>query len=435
MATSNIADNTVLSTLFRPLLDALTRALPVHVCPALPDEIWLRTGVLRCLHICQSGRDLLQALRQRDGLDIGLSTFFASLQSTRRLRLATAVNERLCRVVADTIADPFADVEGGSSLESYDLYAGDGHFHEASCHDRRRVPVSAPSDGGEAEAKKYPTGHLYALNLRSGALSHLTMADQEERCREHDMHALKRLGADALRHGAGKGRKVLYVWDRAGLDFRQWHHWKGQGIYFLSRSKDNMALETVGENRWKSGVTGNRGVESDQLVSTSQGVAVRRVIYRDTVSGRRFEFLTNLPVSVPPGLVALLYRRRWDIEKAFDQIKNKMGEARAWAQSATAKTNQAQFICMTHNLLLLVEHQAAVDGVVNTAEMKRRQQETSRLKERLRARGLALPPFTEAFQRLTVRTVKFIRWVRLHLHPKALWQPSLRLLAHEYARL
>lgn len=34
--------------------------------------------------------------------------------------------------------------------------------------------------------------------------------------------------------------EALYIWDRAGIDFRQWHDWKQRGIYFLSREKENI---------------------------------------------------------------------------------------------------------------------------------------------------------------------------------------------------
>ena len=51
-------------------------------------------------------------------------------------------------------------------------------------------------------------------------MNHLTVADQIERNKEHEMRALKRQTADTLRQGAAKGRKVLYIWDRAGIDFR-----------------------------------------------------------------------------------------------------------------------------------------------------------------------------------------------------------------------
>ena len=49
------------------------------------------------------------------------------------------------------------------------------------------------------------------------------------------MRTLKRQTANQLRQHAPKGRKVLYVWDRAGIDFRQWNQWKDlSGIYPLS---------------------------------------------------------------------------------------------------------------------------------------------------------------------------------------------------------
>jgi hypothetical protein len=68
----------------------------------------------------------------------------------------------------------------------------------------------------------YTSSPLYAVDLRSHALTHLTLADTSgSRKREHDIHALKRLDNQTLRQSAPKGRKVLYVWDKAGIDFMQ----------------------------------------------------------------------------------------------------------------------------------------------------------------------------------------------------------------------
>lgn len=44
-------------------------------------------------------------------------------------------------------------------------------------------------------------GHLFTLNLRTHALSHLCVADQAERKKEHDMRALKRQDIDTLWQG------------------------------------------------------------------------------------------------------------------------------------------------------------------------------------------------------------------------------------------
>lgn len=40
------------------------------------------------------------------------------------------------------------------------------------------------------------------------------------------------------------------------------------------------------------------------------GVSVRRVTYQDPETLAIYVYLTNLPVSVPPGMVALLYKSR-----------------------------------------------------------------------------------------------------------------------------
>src|SRR5690606_33764328 len=106
-------------------------------------------------------------------------------------------------------------------------------------------------------------------------------------------------------------------------------------------------------------------------VATSQGVNVRRVTYQDPETRVIYHYLTNLPVSIPPGVVALLYKARWDIEKVFDEFKNKLCETKAWASSPTAKTQQARLLCMTHNLMTLMEEEIRKrSGVVNEAEFK-----------------------------------------------------------------
>ncbi|MHB1310037.1 MAG: transposase [Limisphaerales bacterium] len=42
---------------------------------------------------------------------------------------------------------------------------------------------------------------------------------------------------------------------------------------------------------------------------------------------------------VPPGVLAELYRRRWELEKVFDEVKNKLREQKAWASSQEVRTN------------------------------------------------------------------------------------------------
>ncbi len=428
---------------FKPLFDLLEGAKQHRECCVLDDSLWLEVGVRRCLNIFQSGRDLIQYLAEQHNTEILVSTFFESLKSKRRLGLLDELLGLMQPYMRRNLPDAF---EHHACLEDFELYAGDGHFIAAACHDKALEPSSKEhgSSNQRSPVTKYATGHLYALNLRNHAMSHLTVADQIERKKEHEMRALKRQNVDALRQGARKGRKVLYVWDRAGIDFRQWHEWKRMsGIYFLSRQKDNMKLEVIGANPWDAECAQNHGVISDEIVATSQGVSVRRVTYRDADTGIIYHYLTNLAVGVHPGVVALLYKSRWDIEKVFDEFKNKLVEKKAWASSATAKTQQARLLCLTHNLLTLMEHKIKdQEGVYNRAEFERRAKRELVLIEARPARptvsnmqqSAATASTHQACQRLTQRTVRFIRWLKNHLDLQRDWGEAIAKLDHAYSR-
>ena len=313
---SPLADATLCTRFFTPLLDLLATCAHRRHCPDLSDADWLCLGVQRCLQPQTSGRGFLQTLAALTApCRPENSHFFESLKSQRRLALCAEINARLCTHARTVLPDALAVFP---ALNGFDVHAGDGHFHAHATHD--------PADH---KGDHHAVGHLYSRNLRTGCLSHLTVNDQQARKKEHDMRALKRMDIDALRQGAPKGRKVLYIWDRAGIDFVQWHKWKqGSGIYMLSRCKTNLALMPCGELRFDGGDAINAGVCRDELVGTAtNGLMLRRISFHDVVAERRFEFLTNvLESSVPPGVLAQLYRMRWEIEKSFDEVKNKLGE-------------------------------------------------------------------------------------------------------------
>jgi hypothetical protein len=433
---------------FRPLLRLLDSSRFRRNCPALPDDLWLTSGVRRCLGLFQSGRDFLQDLAERHDTEILLTTFFESLKSRRRLALLSDVLAKSQMHMRREMPDPFAAFQ---SLNDFDLYAGDGHFIAAACHDKavpRKIPANkSKSKANESKVKppgrtaaftatKYATAHLYTLDLRSHGMTHLTVSDQVERKKEHDMRALKRQTIDALRQGAGKGRKVLYIWDRAGIDFRQWYQWKQSGIYFLSREKENMSLEIIGVNPFDQTDPVNQGIIADELVSTSMGVSVRRVTYQDPETQTIYIYLTNLPVSVPPGIIALLYKSRWDVEKVFDEFKNKLGETKSWGNSPNAKTCQARLLCLTHNLMTLMEEKILREtGIHNQAETRRKAKTLVKRDEQSKSKGGGgLTVLQQSIQRLTQRTVKFIRWLKNHLDSKLSWAHALARLSRIYAR-
>jgi len=69
----------------------------------------------------------------------------------------------------------------------------------------------------------------------------------------------------------------------------------------------------------------NEGVISSHLVGTSNQIQLRRIVYKNPKDAKIYTYLTN-DVTLPPWLVVLIYKQRWDIEKVFYELKSKMKE-------------------------------------------------------------------------------------------------------------
>ena len=422
MTSKNPTSKSVFAKLIEPLEGLIDKCKSKRNCKKLPDQQWIETGLLRILSQEISGRAFLQKICDSGRKFLSCSLFFETLKSKRRLKLCQEINYAVCKGIADSdlIKDPFARF---SELDCFDIYAGDGHYHAAAAHDIKK--------GG----KKYPTQHFYAVDLRNQVLTHLTLADTSgTRKREHDTRALKRLDKDTLRQLAPKGRKVLYVWDKAGIDFMQWFKWKYlAGIYFISREKENMDLMMMGHLPIDRRDPINAGVLSYDIVGCSAGVMMHRVKYQCPITGKKYNFVTSLPY-IAPGLIAYLYKTRWDIEKIFDQVKNKLSEKKAWATSETAKTMQAQFICLAHNLMLIFESCLEQIGVENIKEdVRRRTRLDKALKTSKGNKKRKLPTFLTTPKQPTQRSLKYIRWLRNHLYVNTSWREAAGSLRRIYA--
>lgn len=412
------ASSSVSTTFLSPIDVLLPLCRNLRDCPEFPDETWIGLGLERVLHEMPSGRAFLQEHAFRFPHGPPRANYFESLKSTRRLNLARELNQSLCQRMAQTLPDPLSQY---AELADFDIYAGDGHWHGAAAHD-------APAD----DDKKYAVGHFYALDLRRKSLRHLAAGIGKK---EHDMHVLKRLDAETLRQQAAKGRKVLYLWDKAGIDFYAWHRWKkASGVYFVSLEKENMNLEVTGHPTWDRDDPVNAGIKSVELVSGAAGVLLRRIRYVEPVTGTEYVFITN-EMTLRPGLIAFLYKMRWDVEKVFDVVKNKLHEQQAWASSMNAKCAQAQFICLLHNLVEILEETLRLEGIENVAEIKRKRKVFAQAEAIAVAAGRKFPSCVAALQRLTQCSVKLLRWLRSSLAGKLAWDAATPRLRELYATL
>ncbi|MDH5468936.1 MAG: transposase [Candidatus Aminicenantes bacterium] len=398
---------------YSPMFRALEKTRWRRECPEFTDDHFLKVGIGRCLNDVRSGRDWIQKAIAILKLSVTVSRFFTSLKSHRRLGLLGNI-ATLVRSEADENApnsdDPFSK---HSELDGFAIYAADGHFHGCSAHEE--------AIGG----KRHPVGHFFGMNLRTQTMNHLDVGRPKNK-REHDITALKRLEGNVLRMGEVNGRKVILAYDPAIYEFAQWKRWKqSKGIYVITRMKDKIRLLICDERVFDREDPRNVGIVSDQLGETNSGDILRKIVYVEPATGRTFVFLTN-EMTLPPGLIAFIYKKRWDIEKVFDQFKNKLMENRAWAKSPNAKCAQAKFMALTHNLTLLLERKIELEeGISDTKIEKKRKQRIEADRKTIQKAGRKENPLVTQPYKAVQRSFQFIRWLRNSLLVETSWRQAI----------
>ena len=423
MAHTQYLNNEFSSRFFADIFQLYPQSSRQYRCTDISDIHYCQLGVLRALSSSTTGQEFLQFHADQGIANIEPSHFFKALKSSRRLANITSLNDLLAGPMTRQIPDPYTQC---AELAGWDLYALDGHYHQAACFDPK-------SENSKGELRAIATGHFFRMNMRSHHLSCLGMANPEDgKKKAHDMTVIKRSTADQLRNGAPKGRKVMLIWDKACIDYRQWYKLKHtHGIYFVTLEKSNSTAETCAVNPLDASDPRNEGMVSDHLVGTSTGVMLRRIVYTNPEDGVTYTYLTN-DFTLPAYQIVLLYKHRWDIEKIFHQFKSKMHERKSWASSLEAKQSHAIFECLGHNLLLLFEqYLGASEGLRDELEEKKQQGRIKSSGLEIIAAGIIRAAgnfINTALQRATQRTQRFIRWVRVWIYKQAPWGDSIHRL-------
>ncbi len=268
---------------FQPLTGLAAASPHARYCREFSDEHWLLTGVRRCLEPVESGRAFLQ----EHGPDLPClpshANYFNSLHSERRLELVREVN----RAVLASARWPDR-LEAMPELRKYECFALDGHWHKAATHDPRHKET------------KMAVGHFYSLDLRGHQLRALATG---EGLHEHDMSALKRIKPTGLRQDAPKGKRVLIVYDKAGIDFAFWKRCRVEkAVYFLSRAKEGMVYDWIEDRPVDPNDSRNQGLQSDRLIALREGGLMRLIRYIEPDQGKTYEFLASRKTPPCPAL-------------------------------------------------------------------------------------------------------------------------------------
>jgi len=119
---------------------------------------------------------------------------------------------------------------------------------------------------------------------------------------------------------------TIVVDDRGYNDYALFGRWTTQGVYFVTRMKDNALYEVVGEKE----VPQNRNVLKDEMVELRGPKAIekcphplRRIEVYDPETEEVLVFLTN-NLKLGATTIAAIYKERWQIEIFFKALKQNL---------------------------------------------------------------------------------------------------------------
>jgi len=119
---------------------------------------------------------------------------------------------------------------------------------------------------------------------------------------------------------------TIVVDDRGYNDYDLFGRWTAQGVYFVTRMKDNAVYEVVGERRLPQ----NRHILKDELIELRGLRAIekcpyplRRIEAYDPETDKVLVFLTN-QLELGSTTIASVYKDRWQMEIFFKALKQNL---------------------------------------------------------------------------------------------------------------
>jgi len=328
-------------------------------CPEMSDIDFTHFGLLRAISVVDSGRDFLQKTDETHDTVIPHSTYFNSLKSSRRASMLEALEKQSYQLLSSKLSSQGIDyLSPFPELDEYTVEAADGHFIDHACHTEK-------NDKG----KTFAAGFIYSMDLRYGLLKPLCCITNGSR-RNHEIpilrHQIEKQNDRTTRDG-----KRLYVYDKAVTDYPWWDRQKQYDNYMVSVLKENSVATFVESIEFDREDEINTGVERYSLYE-NKGIKFSLVEYRDPETQTLFKFIATLPLSINPGTIAILYFKRWTIEKAFNNSKSNLKETKAWSSDSHALNSQMRLTAMAYNLIRTFEEMSKKQNLelIHPAEKK-----------------------------------------------------------------
>ena len=165
------------------------------------------------------------------------------------------------------------------------------------------------------------------------------------------------------------GRKVnfpkgsIIAIDRGYNDYAWFNTLTDKGIFFVTRLKSKAKISVVKRHSIPSG----KGLTSDQTIkftgkqtANKCGVHLRRIGYKDAVTGKHYAFLTN-NFKLSAKTIADIYKSRWDVELFFKWIKQNLKIKSFVGTSKNAVLTQIWIALCVYLLLAFIKFQSKLE--------------------------------------------------------------------------
>ena len=148
--------------------------------------------------------------------------------------------------------------------------------------------------------------------------------------------------------------------DKGYNDYTWYKQLTDNGIFFVTRLKVNAKFDVVSQRI----ITANKGIISDEIIVftgkiTAQKcpIQLRRVVYKDAVTNKRYVFLTN-NLKLAARTIANIYKSRWQVELFFKWIKQHLKIKSFVGTSKNAVLTQIWIALCMYLVLALIKFQS-----------------------------------------------------------------------------
>ena len=161
---------------------------------------------------------------------------------------------------------------------------------------------------------------------------------------------------------------AFYIMDRGYVDFTRLYAMHQRGAFFVTRAKSNFDARRV----YSAKVDKASGVVCDQTMTLNGRKSarnypehLRRVRFKDPLSGKTLIFLTN-NTTLPAPVIAQLYKNRWQVELFFKWIKQHLRIKKFLGTSENAVKSQVWCAIATYVLIAIVKKELQLDASLYT---------------------------------------------------------------------